>query len=89
MTLTINLPADTIERIKAEAEASGKDIETFVREAVESKLARRSSTFAAALKPLRDAVAASGMSESDVEALIERELRSARAERRSATDDHD
>lgn len=84
MTLTINLPPATFEQLKAEAEATGKDIETVVREAVESKLARRKQTFAQTLKPLHDAVEASGMSEEKVETLVDKELADVRAERRSA-----
>ncbi len=83
MTLTINLPPATLAQIKAEAQATGKDVETFVLEAVESKLARRRQTFAEILKPIHDAVEASGMSEQEVESLIDEELKAARAERRS------
>ena len=83
MTLTIDIPQATVDRIRAEAQASGKDVETFVREAVEAKLARRKQTFAEVLKPIHDAVAASGMREEDVDALLEGELRALRAERRS------
>ena len=84
MTLTINLPPATLEQLKAEAQASGKDVETVVREAVDAKLARRKRTFAEILKPIHDAVEASGMSEGDVDELIDTELKAVRAERRSS-----
>ncbi len=84
MTITINLPPATIEQLKAEAEATGKDVETVVREAVETKLARRKQTFAEVLKPIHDEVEASGMSEEEVEALVDKELKAVRAARRSS-----
>ena len=85
MTIQVDFPPATLERLQAEAQASGKDVETFVREVVEQKLARRKKTFAKILKPIHDAVAASGLSEHDVDELLEGgELRAARAERRPA-----
>jgi hypothetical protein len=84
MTIKVDLPPATFERLQAEAQASGKDVETFVREAVEQKLARRKRTFAEILKPIHDAVDASGVSEQDVDELLEGELRATRAERRAS-----
>jgi predicted transcriptional regulator len=84
MTITINLPPATLEQLKAEAQATGKDVDTVVREAVEAKLARRKQTFAEILKPVHDAVEASGMSEEEVNGLLGKELKAVRAERRSA-----
>jgi hypothetical protein len=84
MTIQVEFPPATLERLQAEARASGKDVETFVREAVEQKLARRKRTFADILKPIQDAVDASGMSEQDVDELLESELRTTRAERRAS-----
>ena len=84
MTIQVEFPPATLERLQAEARASGKDVETFVREAVEQKLARRKRTFADILKPIQDAVDASGMSEQDVDELLESELRATRAERRAS-----
>ena len=83
MTITINLPAATLEQLRAEAQATGKDVETVVREAVETKLARRKQTFAEILKPIHDAVEASGLSEQEVESLVDKELKAVRAQRRS------
>ena len=84
MTIKVDLPPATFERLQAEAQASGKDVETFVREAVEQKLARRKRTFAEILKPIHDAVDASGVSEQDVDELLEGELRATRSERRAS-----
>jgi hypothetical protein len=83
MTITVDFPPATLERIHAEAQASGKDVETFVREAVELQLARRKRTIAEILKPIHDAVDASGMSEAGVNELLEGELRATRAERQA------
>ena len=83
MTITINLPPATLEQLKAEAQATGKDIDTVVREAVETKLARSKRTFAGILKPLHDEVEAGGMSEEEVNGLLEKALKEVRAERRS------
>jgi hypothetical protein len=84
MTITIDLPPLTLERVKAEAEATGKDVATFVREAVEWRLARRQQTFAQILKPIHDEVEASGLTQEEVETLVDEELKAVRATRRSA-----
>lgn len=83
MTITINLPPETLDQLKAEAQAAGKDVETVVREAVEAKLARRKRTFAEILKPVHDDVEARGMREDEVDGLLQTELQMARNERRS------
>jgi predicted transcriptional regulator len=82
MTITVEFPPATLERLQAEAQAAGKDVETFVREAVEQKIARRQRTFAEILEPFHDAVDTSGMNEQDVDALLESELKATRVERR-------
>jgi hypothetical protein len=83
MTLTIELPQATIERVQAEAQARGMDVAAFVREAVEAKLSRPKRTLAEVLNPIHDAVEASRFSESEVNALLEHELKARRTERRS------
>ena len=84
MTITVNLPPATIEQLEAEAAATGKDVEKLVREAVQTKLARRKQTFAEVLKPIHDAVDESGMSEAEVQALVDKELKAVRKDRRSS-----
>ena len=84
MTITVNLPPATIEQLEAEAAATGKDVEKLVREAVQTKLARRKQTFAEVLKPIHDAVDESGMSEEEVQALVDKELKAVRKDRRSS-----
>jgi len=84
MTITVNLPPATIEELEAEAAATGKDVEKLVREAVQTKLARRKQTFAEVLKPIHDAVDESGMSEEEVQTLVDKELKAVRKDRRSS-----
>ena len=84
MTITVNLPPATIAQLEAEAAATGKDVERLVREAVQTKLARRKQSLAEILKPIHDAVDESGMSEEEVQALLDKELKAVRTDRRSA-----
>ncbi len=84
MTITINLSPATLEKVQSEAQATGKDVDTIVREALEIGLTHRKRPLAEVLKPINDAMQASGLSEQAVNALFERELKAHRAERRSA-----
>jgi hypothetical protein len=81
MTITIYVPQATLDRVQSEAQASGKDLDTFVLEAIEAKLARRKRTLADVLQPIHEAVEASGLSERAVETLLEQELKAHRSER--------
>jgi hypothetical protein len=82
MTITINLSAATLDQLKAEAQASGKDVETVVREVVEARFTQQ--TFAEILKPVHDEVEASGMSEEEITALAEKAVAQARAMRKAS-----
>ena len=82
MTVTIDFPPATLAKLKAEATATGKDIETVVCEAVEARFARRRQTFAEILKPIHDQVEASRTSETDLEHLADEAA--ARAKRRAS-----
>jgi hypothetical protein len=62
----------------AQAQARGKEVETFEREAVP---ARHKRSFAEILEPIDAAVSDGGMSEAEVGALLDRELKAARAKR--------
>jgi Ribbon-helix-helix protein, copG family len=84
MTITVNLPPAAIEQLEAEAAATGTDVEKLVREAVQTKLARRKQTFAEVLKPIHGAVDERGMSEEEVQALLDKELKADRKDRRSS-----
>jgi predicted transcriptional regulator len=71
MTVTIDLPPTMLERLRAEATATGKDIPTIVREAVEARFARRRQTFADILKPIHDEADASRTSEHELNQLVD------------------
>jgi predicted transcriptional regulator len=84
MTLTIELPPATLERLKAEAAATGKDVQTLVGEAVEARFARRRQSFAEILKPIHVEVEARGISEQELESLVDDAARETRLERRGS-----
>ena len=83
MTITIDLPPAKLEELQVEAAATGKDVETVVRDAVDARLARHKLTFAEVLNPIHDAVEASGMTEEEATGLLDKALKNVRAERRS------
>jgi hypothetical protein len=85
MTFTINLPPATVERLQAEAEKSGKDIDTLVTAAVEVKMALSHVSLQDALRPIQDAIAASGMPPEDAEEFFAQELSAMRSERKSSS----
>jgi hypothetical protein len=84
MTFTINLPPATIERLHAQAAASGKDVDTFVREAVEAKLVVSSLSFRDILAPVHREFEASGTPDEELDALAEEAVADARAERKTS-----
>jgi hypothetical protein len=83
MTVTIDFPAATLARLQAEAAATGKDIQTVVREAVEARFARRRQTFAEILAPIHDEVEASAISDQELEELVDEAVADARAKARA------
>ena len=85
MTITINLPPATLDQLKAEAKATGKDVETVAREAVEVKMALSHVSIQEVIRPINEAIAASGMSPQEAEAFFEQELAAMRAERKSSS----
>jgi hypothetical protein len=82
MTLTIDLPAETERELRARAAATGKDVATLVREAVEEKLRATTPAFAEILAPVHEDFRQSGMNEAELDSLMEGTLREARKERR-------
>ena len=62
MTLSILLPKKTEAKLRKQAAATGMDVETFVREAVEEKLDAK-ETFAEILAPFHDAFRKSNLPE--------------------------
>ena len=82
MTLTIDFPADTERKLQARAAATGKDVATLVREAVEEKLQTPLPTFAEILAPVHEDFRQSGMTAAELDGLLETTLAEARNERR-------
>jgi hypothetical protein len=83
MTLTIQLSADTEKWLATRAAAAGTTPEGFVS----GLIAREKSggkTFAEIFAPVRDEVAASGMTEDEVAEFLEQELADMRREKREA-----
>ncbi len=62
--------------------ASGKDVETFVRDAVEAQLVVAGLSFRDILEPIHRETEASGMTEEEVNALVDQAVAEARAERK-------
>jgi hypothetical protein len=81
MTLTIDLPAETEQKLRARAAATGKDVATLVREAVEEKLRAPLPTFAEILAPVHEDFRQSGMTDAELDALLEGTLAEVRTER--------
>jgi hypothetical protein len=83
MTLSIELPLATIQKLEAEAAASGKDVETLVREAVEVKLAVAGRSFREIMAPVHEDFRRSGMTGEQLDSLIDEAVQDARSERRA------
>ena len=84
MTLSIDLPPATIEKLHAEAAASGKDVATLVREAVEVKLAVAGRSFRDIMAPVHEDFRKSGLTGEQLDSLIDRSLADLRVERKNS-----
>lgn len=84
MTITINLPPATEDRLRAQAEATGKDLGTLVVEAVEARLALAQLSLRDILAPVHDDFRKSGMTGSELDSFLKEALEKDRAERVSA-----
>jgi len=84
MTLSIDLPPATIEKLQAQAAASGKDVQTLIREAVEVKLAVAGRSFRDIMAPVHEDFRKSGMSSEQLDSLIDEAVGDARAERKTS-----
>jgi predicted transcriptional regulator len=74
MTITVHLPPATLEKLQAQANATGKDIGTLVAEAVAKDLALASVSVKDVLRPIQDAIAASGTTPEEAEAFFNQEV---------------
>ena len=70
MTLSIPISPDLEARLRERAAASGKDLVSFVRDAVEEKLAAP-QTFAEILAPVHAAFEATGLSDDEISRRFE------------------
>ena len=82
MTLTIDFPAETERMLLARAAATGKDVSTLVREAVEEKLRTPLPTFAEVMAPVHEDYRRSGLREAELDSILEDTLAEVRKERR-------
>jgi hypothetical protein len=83
MTITITLSPETEERLRAQAQATGKNISTLVVEAVEARLSLSQLGLRDILAPVHADFRQSGMNEAEVEHLLREEMDEARSERRA------
>jgi hypothetical protein len=84
MTLTVELPPLTIEKLRAESATSGKAVDVLMREAIEVKLAIADRSFLEIMVPVHADFEKSGMTDDELDALIDGGLAEVRAERITA-----
>jgi len=82
MTITITLPPGIEQRLRAQAEATGKAIGTLVVEAVVSRLALANLSLKEILGPVHDDFRQSGMNEGELDTLLQESLDQARSDRK-------
>ena len=85
MTITIIFPPATEERLRVQAEATGKNISALVIEAVEARLSLAQLSLQDMLVPAHGDFQRSGMSDAELDTLLETSLDAARSERKSAS----
>lgn len=81
MTISITLPPDTEKRLRAELEATGTDVSTFVRQAVEARLSLGNLSLRDVLSSVHEDFRKSGMTDAELEPMLDETLKEARAER--------
>jgi hypothetical protein len=82
MTITIDLPPATEDRLRAQAAATGKDMGTLVVEAVDARLSLAQLNLRTILAPVHEDFRNSGMTEPELDALLDDALSESRAERK-------
>jgi hypothetical protein len=81
MTITITLPPETEEQLRAQSQATGKDISTLVVEAVEARLSLAKMGLSGILGPVHVDLRQSGMGEDELEKLLQEELDASRSQK--------
>ena len=71
MTITIELPAGTEEKLRAHALATGKNVEALVVEAVEAKLSLAKISFREILAPVHEDFRKSGLTDLELAGLLQ------------------
>ena len=84
MTLTINLPRDVGTALEKKAKLSRRDTAEYVEYLVTKEVNR--PTFDEILAPIREEFKKSGMTEMELENLIDGEIKAMRAEKRQKRD---
>ena len=84
MTITITLPPATEEQLRAQSEATGKNISTLVVEAVEARLSLAQLSLRDILAPAHADFHSGGMREGELDTLLQESLDESRSERKSA-----
>jgi len=82
MTITITLPPATEARLRAQAQATGKNIDAIVVEALEARLSLASTSLSNVLAPVHEDFQKSGMTEVELDMLLQNSLREARTVRK-------
>lgn len=81
MTITITLPPAIEERLRAQAEATGKNISTLVVEAVEARLSLAHLRLRDILAPVHADLHGSGMTDVELDTLLQGALDESRSAR--------
>ena len=84
MSITLELPPATLDRLREHSASTGKNVNDCIEKAVESYLNATAMSFDAFLAPLRKQVADSGMTDDQVDHLLQTALAKSRAERKPA-----
>jgi hypothetical protein len=83
MTITITLPPATEDRLRAHAAATGKDVGTLIVEAVEARLSLAPLRLGEILAPVQADFRASGMTDAELDALLQKSLDEVRSQRKA------
>jgi hypothetical protein len=83
-----DLPPDLLTQLDQRASEQGLDRQSFVVRLIEREVSspKVAETFDSILEPLRRSVEESGMSEQEIEALVDEEVAAARRERRERSE---
>ena len=83
MTITISLPPETEQLLRAQAAATGKEIGALIVEAVEARLSLGQMSLHSILAPAHNDFQNSGMSDAELDTLLKDALNETRAGRSS------